>query len=85
MKPATKTPMTMTRLFLTTLAGMLLLAAIAVVFLGGVQGNAFASTHIEGNDTIAIVAVTGRYCTVDAAAVLHPSTGETITARQAIC
>ncbi|GAB5508867.1 MAG: hypothetical protein Rhims3KO_02680 [Hyphomicrobiales bacterium] len=85
MKTATTTSSKMARLFLTTLAGMLLLAAIIVVFLSGVQGDAFASTQIEGSDTITITAVSGRLCTVDAATVLHPTTGETITARQASC
>lgn len=85
MKPATKTPVTMARLFLTTLAGMLLLAAIIVVILGGVQSDAFASTQVESADTVAIIAVSGQNCTVDAAAVLHPTTGEIITARRASC
>lgn len=85
MTPETITPAKMTSLFLTTLTGMLLLAAIVIVFLGGVQGDAFASTQIESGETVAITAVSGRHCTVDAAAVLHPTTGETITARQAIC
>lgn len=84
-KPATVTPATMTRLFLTTLIGMLLLAAIVVVFLSGVQGDAFASTQIDSSETAAITAVSGSQCTVDSAAVLHPATGETITARQAVC
>lgn len=85
MKTGTEKPATMTRLFLTTLIGMALLAAIVVVFLGGVQSDAFASTQVESGETIAITSVSGRHCTVDAAAVLHPTTGETITARQAIC
>lgn len=83
MTPTKTTPAKMARLFLTTLAGMLLLAAIIAVFLGGIQGDAFASTQIESSNTIS--AVSGRHCTVDAAAVLHPSTGEMITARQASC
>lgn len=78
-------PATMTRLFLTTIAGMLLLAAIVLVLLGGVQSNAFASTQIQSSDAITITAVSGRHCTVDAAAVLHPTTGETIIARLATC
>lgn len=85
MTSATKKPVTMTRLFLTTLTGMLLLAAIVVVFLGGIQGDAFASTQLDGTETIAITTVSGRHCTVDAAIVMHPVTGQTITARQATC
>lgn len=83
MKTGSKNPASMTRLFLTTLIGMVLVAASMVVFLGGVQSDAFASTQIENGQTI--TTVSGRHCTVDAAAVLHPTTGETITARQAIC
>lgn len=79
------TPSSMTRLFLTTLAGMILLAAIIIVFLGGVQNDAFASTQIDSGQTIEITAVSGPSCTVDATSVLHPTTGETITARQAVC
>lgn len=41
----------MTRMFITTLIGMMLLAAVAVVFLSGANTDAFASTTLDGGLT----------------------------------
>jgi hypothetical protein len=73
----------MTRLFLSTLLGMLLLAALVATLIGGAQAD--SPPPDERSVTTIFVPQVGRFCMVDSAIVRSPETGTMITARRATC
>lgn len=98
-------PRQMTRLFLSTVAGMVVVSVLVALVAGGAHAQTQTQIHAQIVETSAAIgpleamierdaqeraassthtAAPGT-CTIGQAQVLHPSTGETITARRATC